>query len=90
MGMGPAARIALRRGLIDADLCERQARDLERLGLPWDVPPGLDPDALLEIMGFDKKRRPGETHTFALPVDEVGMQIVEDVSEEEVREALRP
>jgi len=88
MGMGPAARIARGRGLVDADMCARQARDLERLGLPADVPTGIDREALLTHMGLDKKRRPGETHTFALPTGEIGIEIVEDVSEDEIREAL--
>lgn len=88
MGMGPAARIARGRGLVDRELCERQTRDLERLGLPYDVPAGVDARDLLAVMGVDKKRRPGETHTFALPTGEVGMRIVEDVSEEEIRDAL--
>ncbi len=90
MGMGPAARIALARGLVDGALVERQARDLERLGLDHDVPRGVDREALFEIMGLDKKRRPGAAHTFVLPVGDVGVQIAEDVSEEEIRAALDP
>ena len=88
MGMGPAARIARGRGLVDAAFPADQARDLERLGLPADVPAGIDREALLAIMGLDKKRRPGETHTFALPADEVGVHVAEDVSESEIRDAL--
>jgi len=88
MGMGVAARIARHRGLIDTDLCERQTEDLARLGLVAVLPPGLDREALLDAMSLDKKRRPGSVHTFVLPVDEVGMVVAEDVSEEEIRRAL--
>ena len=88
MGMGAAARIARGRGLVDAAFPADQARDLERLGLPADVPAGVDREALLAILGLDKKRRPGETHTFALPAGEVGVHVAEDVSESEIRDAL--
>lgn len=90
IGMGVAARIARARGLMDGRACERLAEDLARLGLPTTLGVGLDEEGLVEALHLDKKRRPGATHTFALPREGGGMEIVDDVREPEIRSALRP
>jgi 3-dehydroquinate synthetase len=88
IGMAAAARIAVARGLLSAEEADRQTRDLEDLGLDTKLPAGVDPAALLEKMGYDKKRRPGEAHVFVLPVGGGGVRVCEDVTEDEVRAAL--
>jgi len=88
LGMLAAARIAAARGLVGADLVERETRALAALGLPVRLPEGLDRDALLARLSADKKRRPGARHTFALPQRPRGVTIVEDVTVEEIAEAL--
>ncbi len=92
VGMGAAARIAAARGLCAPAFLARQRTALARLGLPVDLPPALGgPEAqaaLLERLGFDKKRRPGALHTFVLPRGGQGVVVAEDVSEAEVRAAL--
>jgi 3-dehydroquinate synthase len=86
-GMVCAARLAVRRGLLGADVAERQDRLLRALGLPtkrepWEV------DELLTVMRSDKKARAGRLR-FVLPSRLGAASLVEDVPEEEVREVLR-
>jgi 3-dehydroquinate synthase len=64
-GMVLECRLAERQGWIEADLTERLALLLGRLGLPADAR-GLDPDALLDAMTRDKKNRGGRVR-FVLP-----------------------
>jgi 3-dehydroquinate synthase len=85
LGMGVAARVAR---ALDRRACERQAEDLDRLGLPTELPGRIDVDGLLDAMSLDKKRRPGEGHTFVLPTGDVGVTVVEDLTEREIRRAL--
>jgi 3-dehydroquinate synthase len=86
-GMVCAARLAVRRGLIGADVAERQDRLLCSLGLPTKPEP-WDLDELLAVMRSDKKVRAGRLR-FVLPTRLGTASLVEDVPEEEVREVLR-
>ncbi len=65
MGMVAEARVAERLGWIDEEVTSRLVALLERLGLPTSAP-GLDPDALIDAMGRDKKNRGGRIR-FVLP-----------------------
>jgi 3-dehydroquinate synthase len=55
VGMVLAARLSERLGLSGAGDTARLRDLLSRLGLPVDLPPGLDPQALLAHMRLDKK-----------------------------------
>jgi 3-dehydroquinate synthase len=55
VGMVLAARLSARLGLAPADDAARLARVLARLGLPVDLPAGLDAAGLLARMRLDKK-----------------------------------
>jgi 3-dehydroquinate synthase len=88
VGMVVAARLAAARGLLSAAHESAQARDLAGLGLPTRLPAGARPDAVLAILGEDKKRRPGRAHTFVLPRGETALEVHEDVGEDEIRAAL--
>src|SRR5208282_3456979 len=78
-GMICASRLAERRGMIEADLTERQQRLLTDFGLPT-VPEPWPPAGLIATMRSDKKSLEGRLR-LVLPrrLGEVGL--VEDVSE---------
>lgn len=88
IGMVVAARLAVRRGRLTAAEARRLAADLEALGLPVDLPAAATPEAVLERLAADKKRRPGRGHTFVLPLAR-GVEIHEDVRGAEIRAALK-
>lgn len=89
VGMVAAAHLASARGLLAPGEVEALSADLERLGLPVAAPPEAGAEAVLELLGADKKRRPGALHTFVLPLAPVGVRIVDDVTDAEIREALQ-
>jgi 3-dehydroquinate synthase len=85
-GMICASRLAERRGLIDADITERQRRLVQTFGLPsaaerWPV------DDLLAAMRNDKKTVAGQLR-FVLPKRLGEVALFEDVPEEDVRRVL--
>jgi 3-dehydroquinate synthase len=85
-GMASAARLAASRGLIAAEIGERQDRLLARLGLPtrperWPV------EQLLSVMQSDKKNIDGRLR-FVLPHRLGEVALVDDVTEAEVRRTL--
>ncbi|MFV1959653.1 MAG: 3-dehydroquinate synthase family protein, partial [Planctomycetota bacterium] len=88
IGMAFAARLARLGGRATGSFVDAQDEDLGRLGLPTALPAGVVPGAVLEILALDKKRRPGAPHAFVLPRGEVGVEVVEDVGEAEIRAAL--
>jgi 5-deoxy-5-amino-3-dehydroquinate synthase len=55
IGLVFAARLAQRLGRIDEDRVAEHQRLIDGYGLPSRVPSGLDPDALITVMGRDKK-----------------------------------
>ncbi len=89
IGMGVAARLGRGRGEVDEAFETRQRADLERLGLPVSLPEELEAASILDAISLDKKRRPGRAHVFVLPRGEGGVTVVEDVSDEEIIDALR-
>ncbi len=61
------AMLAERLGLADAGLAATIAKVLAGLGLPAEIPEGLDRAAIAQAVGVDKKRKGGQVK-FALPV----------------------
>lgn len=86
IGMMCASRLAARLGRIEQSLVARQQALLETLGLPV-TPPTLDSNSLISSMLHDKKTTNGKLR-FVLP-DRVGhVELVGDISEEDVRLSL--
>ena len=86
LGMIAEAHIAERRGLVGRAVAERQRRLLECFGLPVRAA-GLDPARCLEVMRHDKKAEAGRM-VFVLPESIGAVRIANDVTDDEVREAL--
>jgi 3-dehydroquinate synthase len=59
VGLSLAADLSVRLGRIDADLQHRIDRLIEAAGLPVDIPAGLDPARMQDLMRIDKKARNG-------------------------------
>jgi 3-dehydroquinate synthase len=85
-GMVCASRLAERRGLIDADITERQIRLLRTFGLPI-APERWPLDDLIVAMRSDKKTVGGRLR-FVLPKRLGEVALFDDVPEEEVRRVL--
>ncbi|MFH2006428.1 MAG: 3-dehydroquinate synthase [bacterium] len=66
LGMCVEAAAAAHAGRLASAEAERLVAALEALALPTRLPPGLDPDAILQALGVDKKNRRGEVR-YALP-----------------------
>jgi 3-dehydroquinate synthase len=86
-GMNCAARLAERRGLIDAALFTRQQRLLRRFGLPPGEAIWPDPKAMLALMQNDKKTIAGKLR-FVLPRRLGDVALFDDVPEAEVLRVL--
>jgi 3-dehydroquinate synthase len=87
IGMEFAGRLAVRLGLCDAPLVDRQHRLLDQLGLPTRLPPRIDPKRLLAAMELDKKVKGGQLH-FILPERLGGVRVM-PVEQALVQETLR-
>ncbi len=87
IGMECAARLALALGRIDQDLVARQHQLLAALGLPTTLP-DLDRTALIQAMGHDKKVEHGKLR-FVLPTRMGHVELVGDIAESDVRNALK-
>lgn len=66
IGCVEEAKIAVRRGLASEDWSEEFAKAFAEVGLPTELPDGLDVNSLIPLMRGDKKRE-GESVMFALP-----------------------
>jgi 3-dehydroquinate synthase len=88
-GMACASRLAERRGLIPAEVTERQVKLLTRFGLPTAALPDWPADRLIEAMRRDKKARGGRMR-FILPKRLGDVELFGDIPERLVREVLRP
>lgn len=93
IGMAVEADAGARAGLVRAPVAQAVWEALEALGLPREIPAGLDPERIMAGLGVDKKVRAGKVR-FALP-DEVGVaasfdgQYTSPLPERAVLEALR-
>ena len=85
MGMVAESRLAERLGRVEAGVTARIEGLLHRFGLPTTAP-GLDPGALVEAMGRDKKNRGGQIR-FVLPA-EIGRVEPAEASPALIAEAL--
>lgn len=78
IGLLAETRLAERTGLAEKGLTGEVEGVLEGLQLPTEIPPGLDKEAMIDVMQVDKKRAGGKVR-FALPVKigevRVGMEI---------------
>jgi 3-dehydroquinate synthase len=85
-GMVCASRLAERRGLIPAEITQRQVRLLEACGLPT-VPESWPIDSLVATMRSDKKAIDGRLR-FILPRRLGEVALFDDVPEADVRQVL--
>ena len=88
IGMGVAAEVASRRGLVGAAFVEAQDADLARLGLPTRIPAEPPSARLLELVVEDKKRRAAGLLTLVLPAARGALAVFEDVSPAEIESAI--
>ncbi|MFN4258400.1 MAG: 3-dehydroquinate synthase [Gemmataceae bacterium] len=87
-GMIRASRLAERRGLIDADLTQRQLQLLQRFALPTRPEPAWSIPDMLTSMRGDKKALAGRLR-FILPRRLGEVALFDDVPEEDVRAVLQ-
>jgi 3-dehydroquinate synthase len=88
IGMLCASRLAERLGRIDPSLTKRQFDLLTALGLPTTLPQ-VSHEELVELMYHDKKADHGRLR-FVLPTKMGHVELVDNVSEDEIRSALAP
>jgi 3-dehydroquinate synthase len=88
IGMLCASRLAERLGRIDAGLTKRQCDLLAAFGLPTTLPQ-VSHEELVELMYHDKKTDHGRLR-FVLPTKMGHVELVDNVSEDEIRSALAP
>ncbi len=86
VGMVAESRLAERIGWIGPEVTTRLTTILERFGLPTSAP-GLDPEALLDAMGRDKKNQKGKTR-FVLPRGIGRVELTDAPTESDVRAIL--
>ena len=86
-GMIHASRLAEKRSLIAPELTLRQARLLERFGLPTACLSSWSIEAMLDIMSRDKKNVGGRMR-FILPTKLGRVTAFDDIPEAQVREVL--
>ena len=86
VGMVAECRLAERLGWVGPEATARLLALVERFGLPT-AAPGLDPDALLDAMGRDKKNRAGRTR-FVLPRRIGGVELTDAPTGDDVRAVL--
>ena len=87
LGMVAEASIAERRGRLSPQAAARQRDLLARFGLPVALEAPLDADRCLGIMRHDKKASAGRLR-FVLPEAVGAVRQTDDVTDEEIREAL--
>ena len=88
LGMVAASRLAVRRGLFKTVDAERLINLLRRLDLPISVEHELPVDKLFEAMKQDKKIKSGKIK-FVLPTSLGSCRFVDDLSEDEIKKAIK-
>ncbi len=87
IGMAAEARLAQRLGWIEPATTARLVALIERFGLPTAIPADLDPDALFDAMGRDKKNQRGRIR-FILPRGFGRVELTDEPREADVRDVL--
>jgi 3-dehydroquinate synthase len=87
IGMVAASRIAVNMGIMDDDCATRQNRLLADCGLPTTFP-HLDVDRLIDTIHLDKKIKEGGKLRFVLPKDIGKAIVVENVTDDQIRQAI--
>jgi 3-dehydroquinate synthase len=87
IGMVVASRIAVNMGILDKQQAERQNRLLADYGLPTKFP-DLNIDKVMETVHLDKKIKEGEKSRFVLLKDIGKAIVVENVTDEQIRQAI--
>ena len=87
IGMTVAARLAANIGILNEDSAKRQDQLLSAYGLPTTFP-DLDVDEILETIYLDKKIKESGKPRFVLLKDVGKAVIVEDVTDDQIREAI--
>ena len=89
IGMVIASQMAEKRGVARSGLTNEIRQTLTGLGLPVNVPAGMNPEAILQAVGVDKKKTSGKIK-FVLPVRpglvQVGVEV--DGWQDDVKELL--
>lgn len=62
IGMAAAAKISVRLGCLDQNLCDRIIWLIDRYGLPTSIPARFDADDVIRYMASDKKKVAGKLH----------------------------
>ncbi len=88
-GMVCASRLAEKLDLIPPEITTRQVKLLDALGLPTAPNPDWPADDLIAVMRRDKKVQAGKLR-FVLPTRLGHVELISEVPEALVREALRP
>ena len=86
IGMQMAARLAIKLGMTEPSLLDRQTALLEACQLPTTLPTA-NPDDMLPVMMRDKKVAHGNLR-FVLPSEIGVVELVGGVDESDVREAI--
>ncbi len=87
IGCRAAARLAVARGLLSAEILARIEKLWPRIGLACRIPEGFGASELTEIMRRDKKRRMGR-HRLVVPCGPGVCRVLDNVSEEEIAASM--
>jgi 3-dehydroquinate synthase len=88
IGMAVASRIAVKMGILDEECAVRQNRLLADCGLPTTFP-DLDVDSVIDTVHLDKKIKEGGKLRFILPKSIGEAIIVENVTDDQIRQAVK-
>jgi len=87
IGMAVASKIAVNMGIMRDEVADRQNRLLAKCGLPITFP-DLDVDTVLDAIHLDKKTNENGRPRFVLPKDIGEAIIVENVTDDQIRNAI--
>jgi 3-dehydroquinate synthase len=87
LGMIAVGEIAVQIDLWSRDCCDRQNQLIHKTGLPTQLPPSFEVEAVLDILGTDKKVKAGRVQ-FIVPTDIGSVKITDQVPAESILTAL--
>ena len=88
IGMEAAGQIAVALNLWTQEECDRQRALIEKTGLPFQLPAGLDIDEIVATLQTDKKVKAGKVR-FVLPTQIGAVTITDEVTSDVVRQVLQ-